>query len=263
MNKMLERGLGIFLLVAVITGITLYYTVDANTLAYMSEFNAVSIVLALVCLTIGMYFDGLRLQRHLRLLGYKLPIHATLRVIFGNYFMALLTPGASGGAVAQVLLLKGYGVPIFEATPVVFIRTIFSILFLCAMLPFIFLYYPVQIGYVSNEFFLYASILLVICVVGVVALFRTRTMKVLAYFLATRISYFSVKRVLKSVKELNHGFSLLYKDPKQTGIVFIESGLSLLFLYGIAPALMLAFVHQVDILDVMSRMIMLNLVLYF
>ena len=63
-------------------------------------------MLAIVALAAGMYFDGLRLQRLVKIGGYKLSIQAVLRVIFSNYFMAMLTPGASGGAVAQVLVLK-------------------------------------------------------------------------------------------------------------------------------------------------------------
>ena len=43
--------------------------------------------------------------------------------------MAMLTPGASGGAVAQVLVLKSYNVPISKGTPIVLIRTVFSIMF--------------------------------------------------------------------------------------------------------------------------------------
>ncbi|MFR0064892.1 MAG: lysylphosphatidylglycerol synthase domain-containing protein [Veillonella parvula] len=61
-----------------------------------------------------------------------------LRVIFSNYFMAMLTPGASG-AVAQVLVLRSYGVPISKGTPIVLIRTVFSIMFLVIMLPLVFL----------------------------------------------------------------------------------------------------------------------------
>ena len=46
-------------------------------------------------------------------------------------------------------------------------------------------------------------------------------------------------------------------------LVFVESGASLLFLYAIAPALMVAFTHQIDIIAILNRMILLNLILYF
>ena len=49
----------------------------------------------------------------------------------------------------------------------------------------------------------------------------------------------------------------------QSLIVFIESGLSLICLYGIAPALMFAFTTDVPIIQVLDRMILLNLILYF
>ena len=43
----------------------------------------------------------------------------------------------------------------------------------------------------------------------------------------------------------------------------IESGLSLLCLYCIAPALMYAFTPDIPIIDILDRMILLNLILYF
>ena len=43
---------------------------------------------------------------------------------------------------------------------------------------------------------------------------------------------------------------LLYKQPIQSFIVFIESGLSLLCLYCIAPALMYAFTPDIPIIDI-------------
>ena len=109
MNKMLKRGLLLGLLLLVISGLTIYFTIDLNALQTLETFNITSLLLALIALAVGMYFDGLRLQRLVQMGGYKLPIKAILRVIFGNYFMAMLTPGASGGAVAQVLILKSYG----------------------------------------------------------------------------------------------------------------------------------------------------------
>ena len=66
--------------------------------------------------------------------------------------MAMLTPGASGGAVAQVLVLRSYGVPISKGTPIVLIRTVFSIMFLVIMLPFVFLRDAIEIPYISREY---------------------------------------------------------------------------------------------------------------
>ena len=56
----------------------------------ISSFNSISLLLAVVALVAGMYFDGLRLQRLVKIGGYKLSIRAVLRVIFSNYFMAIV-----------------------------------------------------------------------------------------------------------------------------------------------------------------------------
>ncbi len=56
----------------------------------------------------------------------------------------------SGGAVAQVLVLKSYGVPISKGTPIVLIRTVFSIMFLVIMLPLVFLRDAIEIPYISE-----------------------------------------------------------------------------------------------------------------
>ena len=210
MSKMMKRGIFMFLLLLAVSIGIIYYTIDLDALKTISSFNSISLLLALVALIVGMYFDGLRLQRLVKIGGYKLSIKAVLRVIFSNYFMAMLTPGASGGAVAQVLVLRSYGVPISKGTPIVLIRTVFSIMFLVIMLPFVFLRDAIEIPYISNQ-----------------------------------------------------GLGLLYKQPIQSFIVFIESGLSLLSLYCIAPALMYAFTPDIPIIDILDRMILLNLILYF
>lgn len=259
----IKRSLLLLLLITFITGATLYFTVDINTIKYLRNFNFLSIAFAILSLAIGMYFDGLRLQRLLRLLNYNLSLIAVLRVIFGNYFMAMLTPGASGGAVAQVLILKKYGVPIMEGTPVVLIRTFFSIIFLCVMLPFIFIFNPITVPYVTNEILVNASILIIsIAVIGVYAL-QTRWFKIIIYKIVIALDKNKIKPIVDKLNQLNKGFSLLYKYPLQGIIVFIESALSLLFLYGIAPALMIAFISNVPIINILSRMIILNLILYF
>ena len=117
MNKMIKRGLFLGLIVLLVSAFTIYFTIDLKALASLDHFKLSSLILAALALTVGLFFDGRRLQRLVKMIGYDLSLPAVLRVIFSNYFMALLTPGASGGAVAQVLILKTYGIPLMEATP--------------------------------------------------------------------------------------------------------------------------------------------------
>lgn len=263
MTKMAKRGLFVGLLLVLISGATIYWTIDLESLSSLKSFNVSSLGLALLCLTLGMYFDGLRLQRLVRMGGYKLPLIAVLRVIFGNYFMAMLTPGASGGAVAQALILRSYQVPIGKGAPIVLIRTVFSILFLIVMMPFIFAFESIDIPYISNERLLQLSLFAMVCTfVGVYAL-QTRYMRQLVVSVSYHFKKGDSKVWLYKLNEFNEGLSLLYANPWQSFIVFIESGLSLLFLYGIAPSLMMAFSDSVPVIPVLNRMILLNLILYF
>ena len=263
MSKMMRRGiLMFFLLLAVSLGI-IYYTIDLEALKTITTFNHESLFLAILALALGMYFDGLRLQRLVRIGGYQLSLKAVLRVIFSNYFMAMLTPGASGGAVAQVLVLKSYNVPISKGTPIVLIRTVFSIMFLVIMLPFVFLYDAIEIPYISRDMLLVFSFLAVIATLIGTYILQTVYMRQFVYNLAQRYKANKTKDWLAKLETLNQGLSLLYKKPVQSFIVFIESGLSLIFLYCIAPALMFAFTTNVSIITILDRMILLNLILYF
>lgn len=92
---------------------------------------------------------------------------------------------------------------------------------------------------------------------------QTALMKRLVYMLAERLNKGNPKSWLAKLAELNEGFSLIYARPFQSIVVFIESGLSLLALYTIAPALMMAFTWDIPIVEILNRMILLNLILYF
>ena len=249
MSKMMKRGIFMFLLLLAVSIGIIYYTIDLDALKTISSFNSISLLLALVALTVGMYFDGLRLQRLVKIGGYKLSIKAVLRVIFSNYFMAMLTPGASGGAVAQVLVLRSYGVPISKGTPI--------------MLPFVFLRDAIEIPYISRDMLLIFAVISVIAMLVGTYILQTKYMRQFVYNLAQRFKAHKTKDWLSKLETLNQGLGLLYKQPIQSFIVFIESGLSLLSLYCIAPALMYAFTPDIPIIDILDRMILLNLILYF
>ena len=78
MSKMMKRGIFMFLLLLAVSIGIIYYTIDLDALKTISSFNYISLLLALVALAAGMYFDGLRLQRLVKIGGYKLSIKAVL-----------------------------------------------------------------------------------------------------------------------------------------------------------------------------------------
>ncbi len=263
MSKMMRRGIFMFVLLFAVSLGIIYYTIDLEAIKTITTFNGESLLIAIVALALGMYFDGLRLQRLVKIGGYHLSIQAVLRVIFSNYFMAMLTPGASGGAVAQVLVLRSYDVPISKGTPIVLIRTVFSIMFLVIMLPIVFLYDSIEIPYISRDMLLVFSFFAVLATLLGTYLLQTIYMRKFVYNLAQRFKAHKTKDWLAKLETLNQGLALLYKKPTQSFIVFIESGLSLLCLYCIAPALMFAFTTDIPIITILDRMILLNLILYF
>ncbi|MBS5935403.1 MAG: flippase-like domain-containing protein [Veillonella sp.] len=263
MNKMVKRGLFLGLIVLLVSAVTIYFTIDLKALASLDHFKLSSLILAALALIVGLFFDGRRLQRLVKMIGYDLSLQAVLRVIFSNYFMALLTPGASGGAVAQVLILKSYGIPLMEATPIVLVRTIFSILFLIVMLPLVVWQTDVTIPYISQGMLLTLSFLAVFSLLLVLYLLQTKFVRSLIYQLGNRLHKTSPKSLLIKLDRLNEGFGLLYKHPRDSFLVFIESGLSLLALYCIGPALMFAFTGDLPLVTLLGYMIVLNLILYF
>ena len=58
MSKMMKRGIFMFLLLLAVSIGIIYYTIDLDALKTISSFNSISLLLALVALIVGMYFDG-------------------------------------------------------------------------------------------------------------------------------------------------------------------------------------------------------------
>ncbi|MFR0064891.1 MAG: hypothetical protein ACLRUM_07075 [Veillonella parvula] len=62
MSKMMKRGIFMFLLLLAVSIGIIYYTIDLDALKAISSFNSISLLLAVVALVAGMYFDGLHLK---------------------------------------------------------------------------------------------------------------------------------------------------------------------------------------------------------
>ena len=99
MNKFHRRLAFILTLLLLISGLVIYFTVDINTLANLTVFRPVGILLALGSISIGLLLDGTRLMHILKISDERVSLREAMQVVFGNYFLALLTPGATGGAV--------------------------------------------------------------------------------------------------------------------------------------------------------------------
>ena len=173
MNKFYKRFIGLILLVVVISGVVIYSTVDINTLQNLTAFQPWSIALAILCVSIGLTLDGTRLMHLVKISNEHITLGQAVQVVFGNYFLALLTPGATGGAVAQLMFLRHAGVPAGKATVLVIVRTLVSILFLVCCMPFIFLHDAGILPGVSNESLMGISVAAFVGILLIVWAFNT------------------------------------------------------------------------------------------
>ena len=264
MNKFQKRLVVLIVLVLVISGTVIYTTVDINTLQNITRFQSWSVALAIAFIGFGMFFDGSRLMHLVHISNEHITRYQAIQVIFGNYFLALLTPGATGGAVAQLMFLRRAGVPTGKAAVLVIVRMLLSIFFLVLCMPFIFLHDEGILPGISNDTLIFLTLL---AFAGIIALAIGARRGILDYAVISATKRFSIakrRKIFAFYRDTKSAISLLSKAPSKMLLVFLESGLNLLCIYAIVPCLLLGLgVMDADWCTVMGRMIFLNMLLYF
>ena len=264
MKVFCKRFIVPLLLVFFISGAVIYSTVDIHTLKNLTAFQPWSIALALLCVSLGLMLDGTRLMHLVKISGEHITLGQAVQVVFGNYFLALLTPGATGGAVAQLMFLRHAGVPAGKATVLVIVRTLVSILFLICCMPFIFLHDAGILPGVDNHTLMLVSVIAFVVIALIALAFRANAFDYIVLRLTKRLSAKRSKKLISFYRDLKTGVHLLASSPKSMLRIFFESGLSLMFIYAIVPCLLLGLgVTEADWYTVMGRMIFLNMLLYF
>ena len=264
MNKFYRRFMGLIVLVFSISALVIYTTVDIHTLQNITRFQTWSIALAVLSVGLGLFFDGSRLMHLVKISHEKITLYQAVQVIFGNYFLALLTPGATGGAVAQLMFLRHAGVPTGKAAVLVIVRTLLSIFFLVLCMPLIFLNDEGILPGVSNEWLMGITVFAFLGIVFLVWGARRGFLDFLVISLTKRFSNQKRKKIFAFYRDTKSAISLLLHAPRSMLLVFLESGLNLLFIYAIVPCLLLGLgVTDADWCTVMGRMIFLNMLLYF
>lgn len=262
-NKLMEHILVLFSVVVLMSCAVIYFTFDIQALNYLTIFEPWSIAAVLGVLFVGLFFDGTRLRNLTLASGEELSIGATVNVVLSNYFLALITPGASGGAVAQVIFMKRAGIPVVKATAVVIVRTAMSIMFLIMMVPFVLQNDKALVSWLPTKAILALSFVLTIIPVALVFLLNTRYPEKLLYLLTGRLAKSMRRKSFMWYKEFRTASFLLGKNPIAVIRAFIESGISLLAIYAVVPVFMSGFGIELPLSIVMGRMILLNLLLYF
>ena len=264
MNKKLLLRLGaLFLFVLLISAAVIYFTFDMRTLDYLTMFEPKCILLGLGCLAIGLLFDGLRLITLANITEERLTLRQIVSVVLSNYFLALVSPGASGGAIAQVMFMRKAGVPVAKSTVVILVRTIMSIIFLILLVPLVLHFDEDIVEWMPASVITIVSVAFVSLPVIAIYLMRTRYPEKIIFYCTRKLSYTTRRNCYIWYQQFKKAAIVMGKNPLMVLRAFIESGLSLLFIYATVPAYMTGLNIDFDLIQVMGRMVLINLVLYF
>lgn len=262
-KSVIVRLVLVFLFVIGISAAAIYFTFDVKALKYLHMFRIESILLAFGSLAVGLIFDGIRLTTLTNITGERLPLRHVANVVLSNYFLALFTPGASGGAIAQVMFMRKAGIPVAKSTVVVLVRTIFSIIFLMLLVPFALQFDPDIANWMPTWIIASVSVFFVSLPILGWYLMHTDYPEKIIVFCTKRFSDKTREKCFNWYNEFKNASFLMAEHPWKVLKGFIESGLSLLFIYGCVPAYFSGIDFDFNLVQVMCRMVLLNLVLYF
>ncbi|MBR0292827.1 MAG: flippase-like domain-containing protein [Acidaminococcaceae bacterium] len=262
-NKLYKRIALVVLFVLSISAAVIYFTFDIRALDYLTMFSSWSVLCALGALAIGLFFDGTRLLTLARITGEDLPLPDVVKVVLSNYFLAVLTPGATGGAIAQVMFMRRAGVSVARSTVIILVRTIMSIFFLIVMLPIFMKQDEAITSWVPMPVIMTVSVIFIAIPVAAVALMRTNYPKRIIYYFSRYFRHERRRQAFRLYYDFRQAVYIMGKQPVMVLRAFIESGVSLTFIYLTVPAYFLGLQFPFDLVQVMGRMYLLNLVLYF
>jgi len=262
-NKLYKRIALVVIFVLAISAAVIYFTFDIRALDYLTMFSSWSVLCALGALAIGLFFDGTRLLTLARITGEDLPLSDVVKVVLSNYFLAVLTPGATGGAIAQVMFMRRAGVSVARSTVIILVRTIMSIFFLIVMLPIFMKQDEAITSWVPMPVIMTVSVIFIAIPVAAVALMRTNYPKRIIYYFSRYFRHERRRQAFRLYYDFRQAVYIMGKQPVMVLRAFIESGVSLTFIYMTVPAYFLGLQFPFDLVQVMGRMYLLNLVLYF
>ena len=262
-NKLYKRIALVVIFVLSISAAVIYFPFDIRALDYLTMFSSWSVLCALGALAIGLFFDGTRLLTLTRITGEDLPLSDVVKVVLSNYFLAVLTPGATGGAIAQVMFMRRAGVSVARSTVIILVRTIMSIFFLIIMLPIFMKQDEAITSWVPMPVIMTVSVIFIAIPVAAVALMRTNYPKRIIYYFSRYFRHERRRQAFRLYYDFRQAVYIMGKQPVMVLRAFIESGVSLTFIYLTVPAYFLGLQFPFDLVQVMGRMYLLNLVLYF
>lgn len=258
-----KRMIELALLLGCVSAVVIYATADAGLIEHLQSFRPWAVGLALVFWAIGMYFDCTRLVLLVEMANHRITRKQSLAVIWSNYFLAMLTPGATGGPVAQVLVLKEFGVSAGCATVLVLVRTMLSMVFLAISAPIVLWLDGALSVWMPIEGVIAIAVGMIAMLIGGMLSVQTRVMRRLVLWCVQRLSKHHRMGIWQLYCDVGAVSTLITSAPCKMIRVMADTAVSLLALYAIVPALFLGLGIEVDWVTVLGRMILLNLILYF
>ena len=262
-NKLFKRIALLATFVLSVSAAVIYFTFDIRALDYLTMFSSWSVLCALESLAIGLFFDGTRLLTLARITGEDLPLSDVTKVVLSNYFLALLTPGASGGAIAQVMFMRRAGVPVARSTLIILVRTIMSIFFLIIMLPIFMEQDDAITSWIPMPVIMTVSVIFIAIPVTAIILMHTDYPERIIYYFSQHFKHERRRQAFRWYHDFRQAVYIMGKQPVMVLRAFIESGVSLTFIYLTVPCYFMGLQFPFDLVQVLGRMYLLNLVLYF
>lgn len=251
------------LVIAVTIGI-LTFVIDDDVFQYLYTIQPQYLLGAFLASAIGIWLDAGRLVQMCRLTGDRLSQSQANKVILGNYFFAFFTPGASGGPIAQFILLKRFGISAGKATLFVITRTLCSITVMISLIPFLF--YTEETPPFNLPYYLplFLSLFLLVGIFTAFGLARSprfiRWSRGIAYMWSPQRFQ---RRILRLHQDLSGVAYLFSKNPFSMLFILLQTALSLSISYIMVYFLFLGLQISISPIFLLGRMFLLNFLMHF
>lgn len=247
-----------------VTGGILFYVVDLDSLKNFTNIHLGYLFLAIFVAALGIWIDANRLVQMAKLTGDSLSQNQSLQVVLGNYCFSFFTPAASGGPIAQYLILKKHGISSGKTTLFIIARTLASLAVMILFLPFIF-YSETNLPIDVPSYLPIFIFGIFLCLIGV-GFWLIRSPRFIRWSRGQLYIWSPQKfqrRLLKLHQDLSAVAFLFSKSPKIMLVIFGQTAASLIISYSMIIFLFNGFGLSLSPFFVLGRMFLLNFLIHF
>ncbi len=276
--RRLKNGLAVFALLTVcaMTGV-LFFTGSAESWQALRSFRPDYLLLCIVLGALNHFWSCCQLHVLIRKLNPAYKFWHSCEAMFGNIFLAAITPTQSGGGPAQFVILKMHGLTYPQALAAGFMQFFASLVFLLLSAIFLLLF---QSQLITNETVGYllnygVAVLLGIGAVFMLAIFRPKAVEwVVRRILYAIAALLPAKRraiirltvhLCTGIEESHYAILYFFRKGKSAifgSIIFVTA--SMLTKFVIAYVILLGFgFADAPFIKVMTIQVLLNFMIYF